>query len=596
MSTQVGFDRLRSTFFAYCKAVNTSISLSCWLLFKYGEFSQLIAKSVDPMNYLDAYSFDQDYGVTEYLSKYPGFDTGINREEVAISAFKDAERKCLITNYRIREGLLRGFSPRVEAVMFTAARKIASILGDVDEIDFSLGRWGPGATTTVSGGGFTMADKIGEYPICVSQSALPLLRKEIEGDIHWARALGIPADGPFSLLAGSFQIEDFGNVVCVPKNAKTDRTIVIGSTGNVFLQLAVGDHMKRRLRYAGINLYDQSHNQKLAKLGSREGFLATIDMKAASDTIAYWLVFALLPTQWFELLDSLRNPGYRLGDETFLFNKFSSMGNGYTFELESLIFWALAQSILDLTNTRWKNASIYGDDIIIPCESVDYFIEVCEAFGFTVNSDKTHIHSPFRESCGRHYYNGCDVTPVYQREIIGPNSDTVTIYRFANRITRLAMRRCDWVMFDPVLVSSFLAAISGFKAEHFVPLGYDQDDGLQVPIEFLRRSKVYRSQPSGGFTLPCIKFRPSKSKKRSGGAGLAYWMRKFHDPVLKKADYEIRREDDTVWKAYLTALNKSSVSDAVRTKRGKGKFLTRRQYFTGATCLLNVEFPQVTLP
>lgn len=609
MAKQVGYDRLRAVFFALCKATNTSISLSCWLLYKYGEFSQLIAKSVQASDYLDAKSFEDDYLVTEFLSKYPGFNTGIDLEEAAISAFKRAERKCLVTNYRIREGLLRGFSPRVEAVIHTAARKIADVLGDVNDVDFSLSRFGPGATTSISGGGFTLSDKILEFPIRVTESALPYLKNEIETDPHWALALGIPAEGPFTLLAGCFEIEECGEVICVPKNAKTHRTIITGTTGNVFLQLCVGDHMKRRLRRVGVNLYDQTHNQKLARLGSRTGHLATVDMKAASDTIAYWLVFALLPPPWFELLDSLRNKGYVLDKEKFLFNKFSSMGNGFTFELESLIFWALAQSILDITNTEWKHASIYGDDIIIPSESFDYFIEVCEAFGFTVNPDKTHISSPFRESCGRHYYLGRDVSPIYQREVLGAKSKLTAIYRLANRITRIALRRGGFCMFDPVLASSFLAAIHECEYRHFVPIESESDDGLAVPVALLRTSDLYRVQPHGGFTLPALVYMPSRLKKskRREDAGLAYWMRKSYSRSVSSGDDMIWREediirspvlkDDAIKQAYLKALNDNNpVMLGLSTMRSKGKWKTKKRFFTGTAWSNPVGFPLGKLP
>lgn len=599
MAKQVVSQRLSKVFFAQCKAYNTPVSLGCWLLFKYGEYAQLVAKSVNPLDYLDASTFADDYAVTEFLSKYPSFDTGIDKAEVAKLGFKTAERKCLVSNYKIRNGMLRGFSPRVEAVLFTAARKIATVLGSVEDIDFSQGRWGPGVTTSIRGRGIVMADKLLEFPVKCSHDAIPYLQREIGTDIHWARALGIPADGPFTPLQECFEVVDACVVTTVPKNAKTDRTIGIEPTGNVFLQLAVGSHLKERLRRFGINLYDQSINQKLAKLGSRKGFLATVDMKSASDTIAYMLIECLLPEPWIELLNALRSKNYILDGEKYTFNKFSAMGNGFTFELESLIFWAIAQSILDLTNSEWKHASIYGDDIIIPVKNVEYFKTVCEAVGFTINSEKTHTDSPFRESCGKHYFRGVDVTPIYQREDLGNTTDLPSIYRLANRLSRFAMRRgCD-VMFDPILVSSFLAAIAGVPVRHFVPLGSESDDGLALPLSFLKGTRYYKSVQHGGFILPVLRYRSSRCHEGAipNEAGIAYWMRKKADG-RRSDDPDVSFRKELSLEQYATdfqaALFSEGVIAALSVRRGCGKHLTRRQYFRGTAWLDPIGFPIVS--
>jgi len=58
---------------------------------------------------------------------------------------------------------------------------------------------------------------------------------------------------------------------------------------------------------------------------------------------------------------------------------------------------------------------IYGDDIIVPTEYVHAVIGNLEAFGLLVNRDKSFWTGKFRESCGKEYYDGFDVSVVKAR-------------------------------------------------------------------------------------------------------------------------------------------------------------------------------------
>lgn len=565
MDNNIGFNRVSRVFFALCKSVDTPVALGCWLRFKYGEYQQLTEISVDPKDYCTAYSFHLDYVVTEYLSKYKGFPAFTSLKEVAISNFKKFEETCRQTNIRIQHGMHRGFSPRVEAVLFTARRKIAAALGDLDAVDLSRSMWGPGVTTSIRGRRVAMTDKIGEFPIRVSRSALPYVRNELSKDIHWARALGIPADGLFSPLPQCFTIEECSRVTTVPKNAKTDRTIAIEPTGNIFLQKAIGEHMKDRLRRVGVDLRRQSVNQKLSQLGSSKGFLATVDMKAASDTISYRLVEALLPEPWFNLLNALRTKSYKLDGVESRFYKFSTMGNGFTFELESLLFWAIAQSCIELSGSSWKRASVYGDDVIIPVECIEYFKECCDAFGFTVNSEKTHYNSAFRESCGEHYFLGVNVTPIYQKEVPDVLEE---VYRLANRIRRLAYRMGSDRYCDSTLRSSWLAAIDGIVVRHFVPLNDDSDDGLAC--SFNEYANHIRPVGHGAYKLRVLRQVPleKRSDNRTILTDVAYRMRADRSETLRGVHFESDRDGLKLVLSEPIAVRTTTVRRATRRKNG----------------------------
>jgi hypothetical protein len=61
---------------------------------------------------------------------------------------------------------------------------------------------------------------------------------------------------------------------------------------------------------------------------------------------------------------------------------------------------------------------VYGDDIIIPVDYVRTVVPMLETFGFRVNRDKSFWTGKFRESCGRDYYDGDDVSIVKVRQKI----------------------------------------------------------------------------------------------------------------------------------------------------------------------------------
>lgn len=540
-------------FFALAKSADTPVSLACWLLFKHGEFKQLVSKEINPAQYNSIHDFRRDYAVVKYLSKYKGLNTGIDLEEVATAAWKAAETKCKDTNRRLQDGFLRGFSPRVEAVVFTAIRKIGTLLGPCSYTRVLSGcKWGPGATFTLKGERATVTDKIREYPICVTPKALPFIKAVIESDPHWAEALlQLDVDGPFSLLPDCFKTVPGCRATLVDKNAKTKRSIAIEPTGNIFLQLGVGRYIRKKLRLRGIDLDDQSLNQGLARQGSLSGRLATIDLSAASDTVSTELVMRLVPVDWAILLDQLRSPMVQWGKEPWLkLEKFSSMGNGFTFELESLIFWAFASSVQEVMGVQGP-VGVYGDDIVIDTECVPLLAEVLDVMGFSFNKEKSYASSYFRESCGKHYWFGEDVTPVYQKELV---SSLPEAYRFSNRLARLAYRHdelcgaylASWVR--AAWLTSLAAALRySRKAEsrttmpnrladfdvqietarlHVVPFGDHGDDGLMLPYRQLRHHILAESSDGGTnrILLPVLSFRPKK-KSFEGRSQLAYLLR-----------------------------------------------------------------------
>jgi hypothetical protein len=89
--------------------------------------------------------------------------------------------------------------------------------------------------------------------------------------------------------------------------------------------------------------------------------------------------------------------------------KFSSMGNGFTFELETLIFATLARTVVSMNGGDPSRVSCYGDDLIVPSSDYKDVMAALRMFGFQPNMKKTFAEGPFRESCGGDYWAGVPV-------------------------------------------------------------------------------------------------------------------------------------------------------------------------------------------
>jgi hypothetical protein len=294
-----------------------------------------------------------------------------------------------------------------------------------------------------------------------------------------------------------------GKLVFVPKNAKTMRPIVVEPNLNGLAQKGIGTFIKDRLlRIASLNLRDQTRNREAAYRGSVDGSLATIDLASASDTLSLGCVAELLPTEWFDFLGRYRTGEVQTDSgDIIVLEKFSSMGNGYTFELESLIFWALSYGCCRALDLDLSEVSVFGDDIIVPTAAYDLLKECLEWYGFEVNTEKSYHEGPFRESCGADWFRGCDVRPFYLRKLI---SDQV-LYSFHNWAMRNGERELaaiihDWT-WEPLRL--------------YGPDGYG--DGHLLGGFCLRTSRTLRRRGYGGGFFDTYSSRPKRLKKRRAG-------------------------------------------------------------------------------
>lgn len=430
------YDKVQESFYELCNMVDSPVSLGLWLRYRLAP-QELPGASIDPMDYNDAVSFSRDYACVSYLRKYKGLDTGIDLRERALSSFGKTEDQCNRINPILRSAARTGRVGQVEPAILHRAQLIMQQIWGQPDLSAIWGHcgWGPGATSTLSRTRVTREDKMSQFPFSITRAAIPYFQDAVGHDYLWLRhVLKCDVDGPVCLLGSAFLITDESRVLTVPKDSKTDRTIAAEPTLNTYLQKGVGGYLRHRLKRYGIDLDDQKLNQSLASVAQARG-LATIDLAAASDSISIGVVRLLCPPEMFTLLERLRSPSYRLDGQVARFHKFSSMGNGFTFELESAIFYSLAKAVMEHSHLGEAPIGVYGDDIIVPQVVAPLLIEVLGEMGFQTNKSKSFITGRFFESCGKHYFDGVDVTPPYQKNLVENDGE---VLRAANRID-------DWI-------------------------------------------------------------------------------------------------------------------------------------------------------
>jgi len=333
-------------------------------------------------------------------------DGEISDELIAKS---DENNRALEARMR-KVNLEKGF---LKASWFLQARdlvhKVLTPIQWIQDDMWSLCRFGPGVTCSTSGArGRYLLEKIGGEQTS-TRRALPIFLDVVrEYYPNWVESL---SNTSVTVVGGN-------RTSYVPKDVRKCRRIAIEPSCNLFLQMGVGNWIARRLRYFGVDIYDQSINKDLARKGSLDGSVATIDLSDASDSISRELVRSLVPRDWFCLLDSIRSPAPLDGP---YYERFSSQGNAFTFPLETLIFWAIVKSVSSF-------CSVYGDDIICDTESYHKALQAIADAGFIPNSDKSYGDGFFRESCGGDYIAGVDVRPIFYKETCRRPSDVAKLH------------------------------------------------------------------------------------------------------------------------------------------------------------------------
>jgi len=351
------------------------------------------------------------------------------------------------------------------------------------------GRAGPG--TSISAKGTDFYTKMFDSKLSATSTDLYFAYKErVSLNPEWALAERFrwEHNGGCDRVEGS-------KLSFVPKTHDISRLICIEPSVNMFIQLGLGKILEGRLKSAfGIDLAVQPElNRNLARVGSLNDSYVTIDLSSASDSMSLRMLREFLPRHvlpWFEKTRSPRAWSPLLCEFVEL-GMVSSMGNGFTFPLQTAFFTCIVSAAarcrqhrlkrakFDVLGSLAENYAVFGDDIIVDKAISGDVLRLLALCGFTVNADKTFVEGPFRESCGHDYYHGRNVRGVYVKSLRSVQ-DRVAIINNLNL----------WSATTGVSLSNtikyLLSTVRGPRGSMpFVPFAESEDAGVRVPFELL---------------------------------------------------------------------------------------------------------------
>lgn len=468
------------------RAINTPKALALSEALKRGDIDTVASATADPREYASASEYLKDAQAVSFLRKAEFLgemgESSLDPEGAALASFYKSELRCKSTNIRLAKhmhGLQRSRNVLIPQILEDARRFIKSVLPTrppkVGEIDV---RFGPGSTSQCSGDSVTLADKLVAFPEVTPGSRH--LVDVVKNSSTWFHL--VASVHPGCLYKPCYVTDDFGDSVLIPqrtliaprltrgnryvmvnKTAKTKRGIAVEPHTLSCIQLAVGSILADVLAKIGIQKdVAQNVHARLAELASSGDDLCTVDLEAASDTIAFQLVKLLLPWSWFVFLASLRSEETYIEGRWVALEKFSSMGNGFTFELETLIFYALVRAVSNRVDGQLSRpVAVFGDDIICSKRCYVLLKQVLGFCGFAVNPSKTFVGVGFNESCGRDFFQGEAVRPYFLKE--EPTSVT-DWYGVANGVMRFALLIGKGVVL-PEFRRVWLAALDNIPAK-----------------------------------------------------------------------------------------------------------------------------------
>jgi len=291
----------------------------------------------------------------------------------------------------------------------------------------------------------------------------------------------------------------------VPKDSRITRTICTEPILNMFFQKGIANVLEARLRQVvGIDLRNQpERNRRLCRLGSVTGEIGTIDLTSASDSLSMQLVTEFFPDHMVRWLERSRCKQTLHNGIWHELHMVSSMGNAFTFPLQTLFFAALvvgayrALGIKPRYNSRITsfgsdvahckvhrrestidgNFAVFGDDILVKSEAYDLVTRMLHITGFLVNHEKSFNTGDFRESCGHDYFKGHNVRGVYIKKLL----DDLDYYSAFNRLQR-------WSIRHEVSLTRTLSYIAAKPRKALIaPCDEDDEAGFHVPFSFAKR-------------------------------------------------------------------------------------------------------------
>ena len=412
---------------------------------------------------LDNANLDAISGIHQFTSMFSKINIKCapHREEAALAAYVQCELDVKVSEREFTGELRKEFS-KVSAILYS------SVFNEVNSQleGFSIiPKHGPGAT----------ADRLSSNKKYSRMHWTSRLEKVLPHQ-EWMYPNYLAAlDEPF----GSVDIREPKDemavrVICVPKTLKAPRIIAIEPTCMQFVQQGILSVLIPRLESDSlvgsmIGFTDQIPNQEMARQGSYNGSLATLDLSEASDRVSNQHVLELF-RPWRTLNEFVQASRSRKADVpghgVLRLSKFASMGSALCFPVEAMVFLTIIfMGISRQLNTPVTpkllrqfrgRVRVYGDDIIIPVEYAETVATTLELLGYKVNANKSFWTGKFRESCGGDFYDGEWITPIRLRRMIPQQrqqtDEVVSFSSFRNQLYKAGYWKtvawCDAILND----------------------------------------------------------------------------------------------------------------------------------------------------
>lgn len=458
-------------------------------------------KARPPQMYADEHQYYADCQVEHIFKKLPIPGSEVAAEKAAWDTFVADEKRNRRTNQYFAIWQARDF--RHKNLLYTRLigrmqSFIASVLGPRPDFSaiYECCDFGPGSSVGVGGDSTHPYAKLDR--LTASPKAIPYVL-----GAYWSNSQIREMYCNHRLVNGSFvacidpsyfheqfmevvEYADYNKIDFVLKNYHTKRMTASEPIGNAYVQIGAGVDIANRLRQFRpfLNIWDQSRNQRLARAGSmcdaRVPY-ATLDMKSASQSLTRNMVRSVLAhvPEWFDLLDSIRSPNFTSNYGNGRYQLFMSMGNGFCFPLQTMIFAAAVEAVY--AETGGSTYGVYGDDIIVDPSSALLLMEWLKVLGVRTNRDKSFVFGPFRESCGADFFNGVNVRPYVLDFIPERGRDLVKI---ANGISYRAARpswSAWWGLWN---------MLPAYCRKTVRPFAGPDDTGITVPVSFYELHKL----------------------------------------------------------------------------------------------------------
>lgn len=394
-------------------------------------------------------------------------------------------------------------------------------------------------------------------------------------DYLTAQVIASPDGKDYLWYRDYYRVIDSLKLTLVPKTFKSLRAIMPNTTVGSYMSFGLGEMMRKRLKWAGYDLRTlQMRHRELARDASRTGLFVTADLSSASDSISVALVHRLFPSDWLEVLESSRIGNVMLPDDSLVASEtYCTMGIGYTFPLQTLVFLSLLKAIetLNYLGRSRRTISVYGDDLIYHNRMHDQVLYHFGQLGFKINVEKTFAQGSFRESCGGDYFRGVDVRPFQPQNgpaSVGNITYEAMLYKFING---LLMR------FDEHEIGLTLQYLVGqvesvAGACKRVPFDYPDDAGIRCPSlshwDFLQSANVAHPKYVGHglYRFAYLRFQPERRKEERHGPYLWDALSGPHEPVFVYGSSSGFTEPDRP----LVRL----INDVTGVREGEGELMT----------------------